>query len=131
MGLEIIKRTYLTSLILALIVFLYTWAYFNFPSAVGIVTGTIWGCLNLFFITSLVTTFIKVGEKDYTKIWIMLLVKFPILYGLGFLALKINYFNPLSFLIGFTLVLAVIVLKALGKYLVESVLKRNLKEKKL
>ena len=131
MGLEFIKRTYRTTLIVAILVFLYTWGYYSFSSAVGILTGTVWGCLNLFFVTSLVTSFIKTGEKDYTKIWILLLVKFPILYGLGFLALKIDYFNPLSFLLGFTLVLAVIVLKVLGKYLVESVFKQNLKEKKL
>ncbi|EQB62566.1 MAG: hypothetical protein RBG1_1C00001G0145 [candidate division Zixibacteria bacterium RBG-1] len=131
MGLEFIKRTYRTTLIVAILVFFYTWGYYSFSSAVGILTGTVWGCLNLFFVTSLVTSFIKTGEKDYTKIWILLLVKFPILYGLGFLALKIDYFNPLSFLLGFTLVLAVIVLKVLGKYLIESVLKQNLKEKKL
>ncbi len=126
MGLGLIKRTYRTALIVAILVFLYSWGYYSFPSAVGILTGTLWGCLNLFFITSLVTSFVKTGEKDYTKIWILLLVKFPVLYGLGFLALKINYFEPLSFLIGFSLVLAVIVLKILGRYFLESVLKPNL-----
>ena len=126
MGLELIKRTYRITLILAILVFLYSWGYYSLSSAVGILTGTVWGCLNLFFITSLVTEFIKVDERDYIKIWIMLLVKFPMLYGLGFLALKINYLKPLTFLLGFTLVLAVIVLKVLGKYLVESVLKQNL-----
>jgi len=131
MGLELIKRTYKTSLILGALVFFYTWGYYSFPSAVGIFSGTIWGCLNLFFISGLVTAFIKVGEKDYTKIWILLLVKFPVLYGLGFLALKLNYFDPLSFLIGFSIVLAVIVLKILGKYLLETLQKQNLKEKKL
>lgn len=131
MGLDLIKRTYRTTAILAVLVFLYTWVYYSFPAAVGILTGTLWGCLNLFFITSLVTSFVRVGERDYTKIWILLLVKFPVLYSLGFLALKINYFQPLSFLIGFSLVLAVIVLKILGRYFLESVLKQNLKEKKL
>ncbi|OGC78743.1 MAG: hypothetical protein A2145_03380 [candidate division Zixibacteria bacterium RBG_16_40_9] len=131
MGLDLIKRTYRTSFIVAILVFLYTWGYYSFPSAVGILTGTIWGCLNLFFITNLVTSFIKVEEKDYPKIWILLLVKFPILYGLGFLALIIGYFEPLTFLLGFSLVLAVIILKVLGKYLLDSVLKQNLKEKKL
>ena len=131
MGLELIKRTYRTSFIVAILVFLYTWGYYSFPSAVGILTGTIWGCLNLFFITNLVTSFVKAGEKDYTKIWILLLVKFPILYGLGFLALIIGYFEPLTFLLGFSLVLAVIILKVLGKYLLDSLLKQNLKEKKL
>ncbi len=126
MGLELIKRTYRTAAILAVLVFLYTWGYYSLKSAVGILTGALWGCLNLFFITSLVTSFVKTGEKDYTKIWILLLVKFPLLYGLGFLVLKMNYFEPLSFLIGFTLVLAVIVLKILGRYFLESVLKQNL-----
>src|SRR4030065_835240 len=128
MGLELIKRTYRTSLSVAILVFLYTWGYYSFPSAVGILTGTIWGCLKLFFITNLVTSFVKAGEKDYTKIWILLLVKFPILYGLGFLALIIGYFEPLTFLLGFSLVLAVIILKVLGKYLLDSLLKQNLKE---
>ncbi len=131
MGLELIKRTYGTSLVLAILVFFYTWGYYSFSSAVGILTGTAWGCLNLFFITSLVTSFIKTGEKDYPKIWILLLLKFPLLYGLGFLALRINYFDPLSFLLGFTIVLAVIVLKILGKYVLEALQKQNLKEKKL
>ena len=131
MGLELIKRTYRTSLVLAILVFFYAWGYYSFPSAVGILSGTLWGCLNLFFISNLVTNFIKPGEKDYPKIWILLLLKFPLLYGLGFLALILNYFDPLSFLIGFSLVLAVIVLKILGKYVLEGLLKQNLKEKKL
>jgi len=131
MGLELIKRTYKTTLIVAILVFFYTWGYYSFSSAVGILVGTVWGCLNLFFITSLVTSYIKVGEKDYTKIWILLSIKFPILYGLGFLALKIGYFEPLTFLLGFSLVLTVIILKVLVKYLLESVLKQNLKGKKL
>jgi hypothetical protein len=44
-------------------------------------------------------------------------LKFPLLYLVGYLLLKSSLFPVLSLVVGFTLIFAVIVLKALGRLL--------------
>ena len=84
--------------------------------------GAIWGCLNLYFLTNLITEIFSPGkEVRKGKVILVVLVKFPLLYLVGYalLVIKINkdpYFPVESLLSGFTLIFLVMFLKALGRW---------------
>jgi MFS superfamily sulfate permease-like transporter len=115
MGIEFIYRTIKTSLILALIILLFVSVYYNFKFALGILVGCMWGCLNLYFLSSLIVETIKLEKINRRKVLLIVLVKFPLLYFLGYILLRIKYFSALSLLAGFTLIFVVLALKALGR----------------
>jgi hypothetical protein len=115
MGIEFIYRTIKTSLILVLILFLFVSVYYNFKFALGIFVGCVWGCLNLYFLSNLIVETIKLEKVNRKKILLIVLMKFPLLYLLGYLLLKVKYFSAIALLAGFTLIFVVIALKALGR----------------
>jgi hypothetical protein len=117
MGPEFINRVIKTSLVVSALGFLFITVYYNFRFGAGILVGTIWGCANLYFLTSLITEIFSPG-KDVRKgkVLLIALVKFPLLYLIGYLLLIIKFFPPLSLVSGFTLIFLVMFLKALGRW---------------
>jgi hypothetical protein len=115
MGIEFIYRIMRTSLIVAVISFLFISVYYNFPFGLGLFLGTTWGCLNLFFITQLIIEAVSLKKPSKGKIILILLVKFPLLYFAGYILLWLKYFPAESLIIGFTLIFAVTFLKAIGR----------------
>ena len=75
----------------------------------------IWGMINLYFLSLLIRSSIKTGEIEKGPVLVLLLIKFPLLYISGYLMIVSDYFQPLLLLAGFTLVLLIIVLKAIGR----------------
>ena len=117
MGVEFIHRVIKTSLVLAALGFLFVTVYYRFEFGAGILAGTVWGCLNLLFLTHLITEVFSPGkEVRKGKVIAIALVKFPLLYAAGYLLLRINYFPAISLLSGFTLLFVVMFLKALGRW---------------
>lgn len=117
MGIEFIHRVIKTSLVLAVLILLFVTVYYEFKFAAGILAGCVWGCLNLFFLTQLVTEIFSPGkEVRKGKVVLIAVVKFPLLYAVGYLLLKTSFFPPLSLICGFTLIFLVIFLKALGRW---------------
>ncbi|KPL01960.1 MAG: hypothetical protein AMJ90_07130 [candidate division Zixibacteria bacterium SM23_73_2] len=116
MGIEFINRVVKTSLIVSVIAFVFITFYYNFKFGSGILVGTGWSCLNLYFLANLIKEALNPQKPKKTKITLIILVKFPLLYFLGYLILRLNYFPVLSLLAGFTLIFLVIFLKALGKW---------------
>jgi len=97
--------------------FLFVTVYYNFRFGAGILVGTIWGCLNLYFLTNLITQiFSPDKEVRKGKVILIVLVKFPLLYLIGYVLLVIKYFPAVSLLSGFTLIFLVMFLKALGRW---------------
>ena len=115
MGIEFIHRVIKTSLILAILIFLFVTFYYGFDYASGIFMGCGWGCLNLYFLTNLITQATNPGGIDRKRVVLLVLVKFPLLYLSGYVLLRLNYFPVTSLLVGFTIIFAVILLKALGQ----------------
>jgi len=72
----------------------------------GTLTGIAWFLLNFFLTKSLLEGMI--AGKSKLKTLLFLLVKFPLLYLVGFLVLFSKIFSPYSLLIGVTLALALI-----------------------
>ncbi|MEW6050317.1 MAG: hypothetical protein AB1644_04550 [Candidatus Zixiibacteriota bacterium] len=117
MGLEFIDRTLRSSGIVLLIFLPFGVYYFGLFPTLAILSGAIWGMLNLMMTTALIRAFIRPGGADVARSIAWAVVKFPLLYGAGFGLLMIREFNPMHLLIGFTGVLGVMVLKALGRLL--------------
>jgi hypothetical protein len=117
MGLEFIHRVIKTSLVLSALGFLFITVYYHFRFGGGILVGAIWGCLNLLFLTNLISEIFSPGKKVIKgKVIRIALVKFPLLYAAGYVLLAIKYFPAESLLLGFTLIFLVMFLKALGRW---------------
>jgi hypothetical protein len=122
MGPEFIHRVIKTSLVVAVLGFLFVTVYYSFRFGAGLLIGAIWGSLNLYFLTNLITEIFSPGkEVRKGRVILIVLVKFPLLYLIGYvlLIIKINgvrYFPPLSLVSGFTLIFLVMFLKALGRW---------------
>jgi hypothetical protein len=117
MGPEFIHRVIKTSLVVAALGFLFVTVYYDFKFGAGILVGTIWGCLNLYFLTNLITEVFSPGkEARKGKVILIALVKFPLLYLVGYVLLMIKYFPAISLVSGFTLIFVVMFLKAMGRW---------------
>jgi hypothetical protein len=118
MGVEFIHRVIKTSLVVAVLGFLFVTVYHDFRFGAGVLAGAIWGSLNLLFLTHLITEVFSPGrEVRKRKVILIALVKFPLLYAAGYLLLRIDYFPAESLLIGFTLLFVVMFLKAMGRWI--------------
>jgi hypothetical protein len=115
MGLEFISRIIKTTLILALLAFVFGSVYYDFSEALGCLVGAAWGVLNLYAIKSLITEVITPDRPRKSVALVLALIKFPLLYAVGYFLLSLNYFSPESLLVGFSLMFAVAFLKVLGR----------------
>lgn len=118
MGIEFIHRVIKTSLVVSVILFVCVTFYYDFKFGSGILAGCGWSCLNLYFLTNLIKEALGAQKPKKTKIALIILVKFPLLYLLGYFLLRTDYFPVLSLLSGFTLIFVVIFLKALGRWII-------------
>lgn len=72
----------------------------------GFITAAAWSALNFFLTTHLFQ--VAFLQKNKRKVIIILLVKFPLLYLLGYLILISRIFPVLSLLIGMPMVFVII-----------------------
>jgi hypothetical protein len=115
MDLSLIGRTLKTTGLISLLVLVFGSFYYGFQPTLSVFTGIVWGMINLYFLALLIRATLKPGEIDKQSALIILLIKFPLLYISGYFIVTSEYFNPLLFLAGFTVILLVIVLKAFGR----------------
>lgn len=69
----------------------------------GILTGAVWFAINILFTMNLLK--IVILKQPRLRVWLILFVKFPLLYLIGFLILKAMIFPAYGLLIGVTLIL--------------------------
>lgn len=112
---DFISRTLKTTAILVLIFVPFGLYYFGIYPTIAILSGAIWSFLNLMFLTALVKAAIRVDGADGASSAAWALVKFPLLYAAGYFLLKVPQFDPVHLLIGFSSLLAVMLLKVLGR----------------
>jgi hypothetical protein len=117
MGLEFITRIIRTTAILALVVALCLTMYYSGKVALGFLVGVTWSLVNLYFIQSMVTEVITPRETRKDVAIVVGLIKFPVLYFCGYLAIASGYFSIYALLAGFSLIFPVAVLKVLGRLL--------------
>ncbi|NIP43775.1 MAG: hypothetical protein GWN61_19245 [candidate division Zixibacteria bacterium] len=132
MGLDFINRVIKTTLLLGALIFVFGSYYFDWTYSLGIFTGVLWGCANLWFIRQFIVNYLTTGDRNAGKLALFALIKFPILYGAGFLILWLGWFPVVSFVMGFSLIFLVVVFKALGLLITEGGFKNfNLSEKRV
>jgi len=119
LGLDFIRRVMATSAVLAALALLFISVYYDWRFGLGLFIGTAWGIANFHFLSELIVAVITPGERNVRRVALWALLKFPVLYGAAYLILTYGKISVLSFLIGFLLLFAVVVLKALGRLINE------------
>jgi len=131
MDLSFIGRTLKTTGVVSLLVLIFGSFYYGFQPTLSVFTGIVWGMINLYFLALLIRTTLKPGEIDKQSALVILLLKFPLLYISGYFIVTSDYFHPLLFLAGFTVVLLVIVMKAVGRTLLKLDVNMNNKQESI
>ena len=115
MDLRFIDRVIKSTLILAAILFPFFAIYISMNFALAVILGASWGCLNLLAIRFIVVSLLTPHRKNLSLGLIVLFVKLPVLYGIGYLLITWNYLPIGGLLWGFSGILIVMVLKVLGR----------------
>jgi hypothetical protein len=119
MGLEFIDRTLKTSGVVLLIFLPFGLFYYGVFPSLAIFSGGVWGMLNLIFISALVRETLQPGKVNTLRALGLALFKFPLLYVSLYFLLTAAVFNPLQVTIGLSGILAIILLKAVGRVFVQ------------
>ncbi|UCD95194.1 MAG: hypothetical protein JSU69_03850 [Candidatus Zixiibacteriota bacterium] len=119
MDVGFVDRTLKTAGILSLLVLTFGSFYYGFYPSLSVFTGIIWGMVNLYFLSLLVRSTLRPDGVDKATALVVLFLKFPLLYAAGFFMITSDFFDPILLLIGFTVVLLVIVLKAFGRVILK------------
>lgn len=117
MDISFISRTLRTTSILVLITMAIGSLHFPFYDIMAIVSGTIWSIINLYFLTLLICAMIRPEGPDKMAVGAFLFLKVPLLYVAGYFLLATTIFKTELLAIGFSVPLAVILLKVLGRVL--------------
>ena len=117
MEISFIERTLRTASVLSLLILIFGSFYFGFAPSLSVFTGLIWGIVNLYFLSLLIRTTLKPDDVDKTSALVLLFIKIPLLYLAGYFLMTTSYFNPILLVVGFTVILLVIALKAAGRTL--------------
>jgi hypothetical protein len=113
--LRYVRRITLTSIWLGALAALLLWAGVGPRWALGFAGGAALGVANLLLLSALIREIVTLGERSRRRIVGLLAIKVPLVYG-GLAALLLARIAPATaVVVGFSLVLAVIVLKAIGR----------------
>ncbi len=80
-------------------------AYFSFFGTLAFLTGALWALVNLYFIRQLLYGLLIETPKNFPKIALLVLIKFPLLYGAGFALLYYQSDFLWASMVGFSLAL--------------------------
>lgn len=115
MDLKFIDRVIRTTLILAAVLFPFFALYIKLNLALSILLGAIWGALNLWAIKIIITSMMPGQKKNTVTGLLVLLLKLPVLYALGYLLVTWSYLSVGGLLWGFSGILIVPLMKVLGR----------------
>ena len=119
MGLEFLKRVQRATLVVGVIAFAFVGLYYDVSFGLGMLIGCLWGVANFWAITRVLTAVMTRGPIDRHRAFIFAAIKFPVLYVAGFLLLRSGWFEPISLVAGFSLLFLVVLLKALGRVVLQ------------
>lgn len=100
---ELIERSVKIAVILAVITAAILTIFQQWRFALGLLAGAAWSVISLLLLVKILD--IAVLHKSKQKLFIFLLIKFPILYLIGFLMLVSGFFPVSGILIGLGFVL--------------------------
>ena len=113
---DFIKRSLRVSIIITIIVIPLISVYFSGSITMGFMAGSAWNIINLFLLTKLLNMFIM--PHEFSKKWGIAagIIKFPVLYGIGYIIIRYTNISSYGIMCGISVVLIVMMLKALGLY---------------
>ena len=115
MDITFINRILRTASVLALIFLPFGFAYLEVFKVISVISGLIWGMLNLVFLTLLVRVTVRPEGPDKRAALILAFFKLPIIYLAGYFLISNSYFDIIYLVIGFSILFFVIVMKVLGR----------------
>jgi hypothetical protein len=115
MGLEFLKRVQTTTAVVGVLAFLFVSVYHDLNFGLGILLGCAWGIANFWALTRVLTGVLTPDEVNRRRAIIFAAIKFPVLYGAGYLVLRSEWVSPVSLIAGFSLLFLVVLLKGLGR----------------
>ena len=114
-GPDFIFRTLKTTGVVLLLVLVFGTVYVDFYDALAVFSAGIWSMVNLIFLAALIRTAVRPGGVDKTAAFGLAVIKFPLLYAAGYFLFTVDVFRPVPLIIGLSMVLAVMALKAAGR----------------
>jgi len=119
LGFEFLARVVRTSALVAPLIAIFLATYVSPSAGSGFLLGALWGILNLLAVISIVRAMFGSDDPGTRRVISLALLKFPVLYGAGFLLIRCGAFPLTSLVSGFSLILSVILLKAVGAVVTE------------
>ena len=114
-GPDFIFRTLKTTGVVLLLVLVFGTVYVDFYDALAVFSAGIWSMVNLIFLAALIRTAVRPDGVDKTAAFGLAMIKFPLLYAAGYFLFTVDVFRPVPLIIGLSMVLAVMALKAAGR----------------
>jgi len=114
MRIDFIYRAVKISFVLAFLGFLFVTRACGAAFGFGFLAGAVWSALNFWGLASLIQSALA-EHPDKKKIFLLFLLKFPVLYGAGFVIVFYTGVDVLGVLVGFSLPLVVVILKTGGR----------------
>ncbi|OGC91278.1 MAG: hypothetical protein A2W25_00280 [candidate division Zixibacteria bacterium RBG_16_53_22] len=115
MDLKFIDRVIKTTLVLAAALFPFFAIYIKMNFALSVLFGAVWGALNLLGIKIIIISLLVPEKPNWVVGLIILFLKLPVLYFLGYLLATWSYMSIGGLLWGFSGILIVSVLKVLSR----------------
>ena len=115
MGPEFLSRVRKTAIISGLFLSWIVAAYWDVAAGAGWAIGCVWSLVNLYFIGRIVRLTLSGGPKIRRRAAFLLMIKIPVLYGIGFVLLWSGWIPVIALLAGFTWPLIVSTLKILAR----------------
>ena len=119
LGLDFLDRTLRTAGIVLLIFLPFGFYYLGSYRTLAILSGGVWGIINFVFLSAVVRSVIRPEGVDRRRLLWSAVIKFPLLYGAGYALLEVPVFTPGYLLIGFSVIMALMLLKALARVLLK------------
>ncbi len=120
MGLEFIGRLLRTTAVVLLVFVPFGLYYLGVYPSVAVLSGCVWGMLNLLLLTRLIRLTIRPDGPTEVKSIAMVAILFLLLFVAGYGLLKVDQFAPWLLLIGFTSLFAIMFLKAVGRWMTKA-----------
>jgi hypothetical protein len=114
-GFEFLDRVRRTSVATGLIVSLAVWIYAGPAGAGAFLLGCAWSLLNIHLLRILVRLAVNDPKSQKLRIGAVLILKVPVLYGVGYLLIETKWLPVVGLLAGFVWPMTVVTLKAVGR----------------
>jgi hypothetical protein len=113
--LKFVDRVIKTTLILAAVFFPFFALYIKMNFALSVLFGATWGALNLLGIKIIIVSLLPGPTKNQWLGFLVLFLKLPVLYVIGYFLVTWKYLSVYGLLWGFSGIFIVALLKVLGR----------------